>query len=314
MRRAAVGVPVATVWSSPSAPADGDAPALGAEPDVPAWTASLGHEQRLSLLGRVVTQALWGDLVLVREEQDGWARTVLPEQPSSLDPRGYPGWIPSAQLAACAPAATAERYVVAVPSVRAGLGAARAPVEVSFGTSVWCPAPAGEEHVWAVTRSGHRLRLPTRALALVPGAGNTPGADDTPGAGHVRGAGDAVRGQALVDCAMSFAGLAYLWGGVSGFGLDCSGLAWSVHRRHGIIVPRDAHDQAEFGQPVSLGALEPGDLVFFAEPPSGHVHHVGMALGDGRMVHAPRTGRPVEVTPLSAEPYADELATARRYR
>lgn len=222
MRYAAVGVPVATVWSSPTAPGGGDGSALSAEPDVPAWIAALGHEQRLSLVGRVVTQALWGDLVLVLQEQAGWARVLLPDQPTSLDARGYPGWIPSAQ-----------QY-----------------------------APCG---------------------------------------------------QALVDSAMSFTGLAYLWGGVSGFGFDCSGLAWGVLRRHGITAPRDAHDQAESGQPVSPGALEPGDLVFFAERPGGHVHHVGMALGDGRMVHAPRTGRPVEVTPLSAGPYARELVTARRY-
>jgi cell wall-associated NlpC family hydrolase len=54
--------------------------------------------------------------------------------------------------------------------------------------------------------------------------------------------------------------------------------------------------------------------VFFAERPSGRIHHAGIALGDGRMVHSPRTGRPVEVTALAAEPYASELVSARRYR
>ncbi|HYZ54766.1 MAG TPA: NlpC/P60 family protein [Streptosporangiaceae bacterium] len=303
MRQAAVGVPVATVWSSPDAPAPADVPVLGADPDMAAWIRSLSHERRLGLVGRVVTQALWGDLVLVQEELDGWARVILPDQPSSLDPRGYPGWVPVAQLATCAPVTAAERYVVAAPTVLTGVAGKRLPVQVSFGTRVYCPAPPGDVpagdgpgdgHAWASTRSGHRLRLPARALSPT---GDVP-----------------ARGADIVRSAMSFAGLAYLWGGAAGFGLDCSGLAWLVLRRHGIIAPRDAHDQAEAGQPASLDALAAGDLVFFAERPSGHIHHVGIALGDGRMVHSPRTGRPVEVTALATEPYASELASARRYR
>ncbi|HWG15988.1 MAG TPA: C40 family peptidase, partial [Streptosporangiaceae bacterium] len=122
------------------------------------------------------------------------------------------------------------------------------------------------------------------------------------------------RGTDIVRSATGFAGLDYLWGGTTGFGLDCSGLAWLVLRRHGILAPRDAHDQAEAGQPVRLDALTAGDLVFFAEQPAGRIHHVGLALGDGRMVYSPRTGRPVEVTALAAEPYATELVSARRYR
>ena len=54
--------------------------------------------------------------------------------------------------------------------------------------------------------------------------------------------------------------------------------------------------------------------MFFAEQPTGRIHHVGLALGDGRMVHSPRTGRPVEVTALATEPYSGELVSARRYR
>jgi cell wall-associated NlpC family hydrolase len=243
-------------------------------------------------------------VVAVQEERDGWARLIVPDQPSSLDPRGYPGWIPAAQLAPCASVTAAEHFVVTAPAVPADVAGERLPVQVSFGTRVYCAvlagdglageAPGGDDRTWAGTRSGHRLRLPARALAP---AGDAP-----------------ARGPDIVRSAMGFAGLDYLWGGTTGFGLDCSGLAWLVLRRHGIVAPRDAHDQAEAGQPVPLGAVAAGDLVFFAEPPGGRIHHVGLALGDGRMVHSPRTGRPVEVTTLAAEPYASELVSARRYR
>jgi cell wall-associated NlpC family hydrolase len=113
---------------------------------------------------------------------------------------------------------------------------------------------------------------------------------------------------------MSFTGLCYLWGGTSGFGFDCSGFVWLMLRRHGITIPRDAHDQAAAGQPVSVSELEPADLVFFAERPGGHVHHVAMVLGGGQLIHAPRTGRPVEVVPVPRQPHANEPACARRYR
>src|SRR5260370_39026470 len=219
MRQAAVGVPVATVWSSPGAPAPADLPVLGARPDLAAWLGALSHERRLGLVGRVVTQALWGDVVAVQEELDGWARVIVPDQPSSLDPRGYPGWVPAAQLTPCAPVTAAERFVVAAPAVLAGVAGERRPVHVSFGTRVYCPvlagdglaedgpageAPAGDDHTWAGTRSGHRLRLPAQALAP---AGEAP-----------------ARGPDIIRSAMGFAGLDYLWRGTPGVRLHCSGL------------------------------------------------------------------------------------------
>src|SRR5258707_1639017 len=130
VKEAAVGVPVATIWSSPDAPTAADVPVLGAGPDMATWLRSLSRERRLGLAGRVVTQALWGDLVLVQEELDGWARVVVPDQPSALDPRGYPGWVPAAQLSPCAPVAAAERYVVTAPTVLAGVAGEEHPVHV----------------------------------------------------------------------------------------------------------------------------------------------------------------------------------------
>jgi len=326
MTQAVIAVPVATVWSSPDAPGPADALALGPHPDVPAWTASLGHERRLGLLGRVETQALWGDPVTVLAERGGWAHVVLPGQPSGRHPDGYPGWIPAVQVCAGEEDLYSEWSVVAVTrTVRGTLADSQRPVQVSFGTRLRLPGPSagpapcvedpcvedpcveelgGEElggsDTWAYTGSGHRLRLPAAALSPIP----LPADAD---------AGAAADGAAIAEAALGFAGLAYLWGGASGFGLDCSGLAWISHRRHGIVVPRDAHDQAASGQPVALDALERGDLVFFAEQPTGRIHHVGIALDRDRMVHSPRTGRTVEVLPLAAEPYASELASARRY-
>src|SRR5438309_1924472 len=83
------------------------------------------------------------------------------------------------------------------------------------------------------------------------------------GVGRSAVAPDRVDGEALVAFGRTYLGLDYLWGGLSGYGVDCSGFAHLVHRWHGIVIPRDAHDQAAAGTPVPLDELTAGTLVFF---------------------------------------------------
>lgn len=298
-----VAVPVATVWADPDAPRPVDTLALGCHPDLRAWTARLGHDERLGLHGRVVTQALCGDSVLVDEERGAWAQVVVPGQPCSADPRGYPGWLPLEQLHPWVAEPDATRYLVVTRTVHTWWSEADRQVSsrLSFGTALYAPRsqPAvgsrAETRRTMVTRGGDRLQVNSQAL--------------------VKADCGLEAGSELARTAVRFVGLPYLWGGASGFGLDCSGFVWLVLRRHGISAPRDAHDQANGGLPVSRDELLPGDLVFFADRHGlGAVHHVGMALDPTRMVHAPQTGRRIEVASLSDQSYASELTEGRRYR
>jgi cell wall-associated NlpC family hydrolase len=120
-------------------------------------------------------------------------------------------------------------------------------------------------------------------------------------------------GARLVAEARRFLGLPYLWAGTSGFSFDCSGLTHAVYRALGTTVPRDAGDQFRAGTRVDRrAALRGGDLVFFRDA-SGSIHHVGMYVGDGKMIHAPSTGSSVQTVSLSAQPYAREFAGGRRF-
>ena len=96
------------------------------------------------------------------------------------------------------------------------------------------------------------------------------------------------QGGALVDRAMRYLGVPYVWGGTDPtVGLDCSGFVQLVHREMGIELPRVSRDQARAGRPVaSLAEARPGDVLVFGEP----VNHVAIYTGDGQMVHAPRRG------------------------
>lgn len=107
-----------------------------------------------------------------------------------------------------------------------------------------------------------------------------------------------------------FFGKPYFWAGLSGYGVDCSGLVHLSYRCLGIRVPRDAHDQAAFFAPIAVPEARPGDPVFF-ENASG-IHHVGLALGDGRMLHSPRCDRLVSVDPIGSGDYTGERITAGR--
>ena len=102
-----------------------------------------------------------------------------------------------------------------------------------------------------------------------------------------------VTGNEVVSDAAQYLGVPYQWGGTDpAAGLDCSGLVQRVYADLGVSLPRVAADQAQAGVPVaSLADAEPGDLVTFGSP----ADHIGIYVGNGKMIDAPHTGAVVRV-------------------
>ncbi|MFO7572155.1 MAG: NlpC/P60 family protein [Gaiellaceae bacterium] len=105
---------------------------------------------------------------------------------------------------------------------------------------------------------------------------------------------DGTRASQVVAIAMQYLGIPYRWGGSSpSEGFDCSGLTSYVYAQIGVYLPHHAATQFGYGVPVARGDLQPGDLVFF----SG-LGHMGMYIGGGQFIHAPRTGDVVKISSM----------------
>lgn len=121
---------------------------------------------------------------------------------------------------------------------------------------------------------------------------------------------DSEKGRAIVETAKKYLGVPYLWGGTSPNGFDCSGLVQYVCNELGIEISRVSQTQYREGTAVSRENLQAGDFVFFQK--NGDVHHVGIYVGDGIMIHAPQTGDVVKYQSIDAAHYSSQFCGGRR--
>ncbi len=115
-----------------------------------------------------------------------------------------------------------------------------------------------------------------------------------------------------VNTASSMLGKPYRYGGNNPKGFDCSGLVHYSYGRAGVKVPRSTDAQRKATQPVTLGSLQKGDLLFFNER-GLRASHVAIYVGDGTFVHAPSSGKRVRVDRLVDPYWKKNFAGARRF-
>lgn len=284
---------VANIWTAPDTPRPFDQTMLDPTVSIREWLKSMTYDQRLGLCtdNVIQTQVLFGEEVLVTAEQDEWVSVVVPGQSSRKDKRGYPGWMKKNQLKNTNLPQSNHTVAISKPTAFLYGDTGDKEIELSFLTAL--PLIEEENGFFKVaTPFGDRLLRQTDA-ALVQNKKGT--AED------------------IIQTGASFLGLPYLWGGISGFGFDCSGFMYSVFKANGYRIPRDAGDQAKTGKEVPLHDIGAGDLLFFAyEEGNGAIHHVGLSIGDGKMLHSPKTGKSIEIITLKDTGYEKELCAARR--
>lgn len=294
-----IKVAAATLWSSPGAPRLIDKPAVSSPAQLRQWTKSMTLSQKLQLVGKADTQALYGQEVTVLKSKGDWYYVAVKDQATPRNKNGYPGWVPKAQIAetrtdftACSIAVIKRptAYLYRTPG-------GKKEMEISFDTRL--PVVKSEKNWIQIRTPDDSLKwLRQQDAAVYKNAAAIP----------------EPKAQEVIATARMFTGLAYLWGGTSGFGFDCSGFVSAVYRHHGIMIPRDSSAQFTEGKAVSWKYMKPGDLMYFAHNRGkGKVHHVAMYIGNGRMIHSPESGKAVEVISVETRSYKNEFAGARRF-
>lgn len=120
-------------------------------------------------------------------------------------------------------------------------------------------------------------------------------------------------GAVAARTAERFVGIPYRWGGDNVVdGMDCSGFVRAVYNLCGVNIPRTSAEQFRTGERVARNDLVDGDLVFFGTS-ADSINHVGIYVGGGRFVHAPRRGDEIKVSALDEKYFADRFIGAKRY-
>ena len=211
---------------------------------------------RPGLTAERMSQVMGGWRVERLQERDGWAYVRQED--------GYLGWVYRGHLSD-APRPEPTHVISAPISILRSRPDEAAPLtcRVTAGEKV---AVRAQEDGWARVGGGWLPLAHLRPLA-------PPLADEE------------ARLQMVTD-AVQFLGVPYLWGGCTGFGIDCSGFARLLHQLSGLTLPRDADMQFRAGRPGEP-PFRPGDLLFFGGEGGGRaITHVGMSLGGWRMIHA----------------------------
>lgn len=289
-----VKVPVATIWKSKESPRKVDRPAL--EGDGKTWADQMSDQESIDLSEKdlLETQALFNDEVIIDHFDGDWAKVYVASQSDDSDSRGYPGWVPTKLLSAkqivYPPVTATVRIAVRTANL---YNENKQPIlELSLGTVLLQTGTDGD-YFEVVSPLGKGYI--DKKAAVFPFVGQN-------------------AGETMVQMGRQFLGMRYLWGGVSSYGFDCSGFAYTLHRFLGFDIPRDADDQQESGLPLSPEEILPGDLVFFAyDHGTGYVHHVGMYIGNGQMIESRTPGAKVDIADLTEPKFASEFAGLRRY-
>lgn len=219
----------------------------------------------------LVTQAVMGTPVAILREKNGWLYIQTPDR--------YTGWTEASSL---------KRYDVA--AMEAWKTAGRVIYTAPTG---WITGNDGKAVVSDITggaivvKTGQEGGL---ASVLLPdGRKGYVEASLLAGFDDFRKQGPPAA-DALIRTALEYMGIPYLWGGSSPKAADCSGFMQSVFFRNGMLLLRDASQQATLGTRVEtrngLNLLQPGDLLFFGNPATQHVTHVALYLGNLDYIHA----------------------------
>jgi N-acetylmuramoyl-L-alanine amidase len=278
------------------------------------------------LNAEILTQAPYGSILSLLEEQDGWSRVLFHDQmgwmkseyltdPANIDPAGV------------APTeSTLIKFVtVDALNVRAGPGTDSDLLEILPGGTLvtvleeqesWSRIELSGEEAWVY----REYLSDTNADAVVAALGGEPQINQLPediatllanGESLPSGSGESSN-SIVLKTAERYLGVPYVWGGASPEeGFDCSGYVMYIFGELGVSLPHGAEAISQYGTPVEFQDLQPGDVIFFQNTYRYGVSHLGIWAGNNTFIHAPEPGVNVSYEELKGF-YLDHYWGARR--
>lgn len=294
-----VNVQVTSLWHEPNKTRAVDKPALSNPVNISKWTKDMTVAQKWWLVDRIDTQALYGEEITILKSSGDWHRIAIKDQYVPYQKQGYPGWVPKSHVVATTTDFTDCSIAVVKEKVATlyNVDNKKKYMDISYSTILPIVKEEGEWIHVQTPANGVKLLKKTDAKTVKKYADIAKPTQ-----------------KQIVDEAKRFLNLPYLWAGTSALGFDCSGIIYAVYKNHGILIPRDSFYQATKGTVVSKSKLQPGDLVFFAgNAGKGRVYHVGLYVGNGKMIHAPNASSKVRIESINTGTYKKNYAGARRY-
>jgi cell wall-associated NlpC family hydrolase len=220
----------------------------------------------------VVSEAIYGEEIRIFDKHGNFCRVATARD-------SYFGWMSVADLGHSVPAAT-HRFTAPRGHVFAASSVSSERLfELAYGSMLhvvkqdgeWCKVKLSKVEGWV--RASLLQVLPSQLL---------------------------FKSKALINLAVKFLEAPYIWGGTTAWGLDCSGLVQTVYGAFDIALPRDADQQAQIGETVTLEDARPADLIFFPG-------HVAIALGGAKIIHANAHHMRVTIDDFEKSDYAKHL-------
>ena len=244
----------------------------------------------------ITTKLYKGNKVEILETSNGWHKIKTSN--------GTTGWVSASYISILQGSNSQSSYKATVNATSLNV---RSGASTSYSVITKLPKGTVVDVIESASNGWKKIKTSNGTTGWVSGQYLTTGVVSQPSAPSTN------KVQAVVDLAHKQIGKPYVWGAEGPNSFDCSGLTYYVYKNAaGITLPRNSRSQYGAGKAVSKSNLQPGDLIFSSTDGTGNITHVAIYVGNGQMIHAPRSGKNVEKVSMNTSYWNKAYVGARR--
>ena len=244
----------------------------------------------------ITTKLYKGNKVEILETSNGWHKIKTSN--------GTTGWVSASYISILQGSNSQSSYKATVNATSLNV---RSGASTSYSVITKLPKGTVVDVIESASNGWKKIKTSNGTTGWVSGQYLTTGVVEQPSTPSTN------KVQAVVDLAHKQIGKPYVWGAEGPNSFDCSGLTYYVYKNAaGITLPRNSRSQYGAGKAVSKSNLQPGDLIFSSTDGTGNITHVAIYVGDGQMIHAPRSGKNVEKVSMNTSYWNKAYVGARR--